>query len=420
MSEQHGLPQDLPPAYVPPAYIAPASALDQPALGLVLVFAALLGLPQAAMMVAQVLFLDIGFDGKIAALGGLIVGTELLQLVAGLAIAWQWRARWPLFVASLVCGAALVLCVFVLWRDELGARQATVMALESLGSPLLVVLAPRLFGLTRITRGHALGGLLIVSGISILVYQPVSAVGYARMFYDGHASVGSWLGQGVSVVVALATATLEIITGLRMARGQPARRWLAAWAIVALVGYGGMDLAGMIYWLLEDREPHTKYVLVNLLIGFVLSVARPLIVWPFAKRETEASARIDAALPWVALWFVPQLAARCLLGEEVTMLLGNLAWPVVVLCAAAGVAALVAARASLRDEPSVWAWRVAAGIAGALVVVVVFWVLASHAGSTWQGGAMFNVAAQAVPPVALLFATMATGAWLARRVPSSQ
>jgi len=141
-------PQELPPAYVPPAYIAPASALDQPGLGLVLAFAALFALPQAAMLLAQTLLLDLG-DGKMIALAGLMAGGVLLQLAAGIAVAWQSRVRAPLFFASVACGASLMMFVFTLWSDELPVRAATVMAIETLGGPLLVVLAPRLFGLRR-------------------------------------------------------------------------------------------------------------------------------------------------------------------------------------------------------------------------------------------------------------------------------
>ena len=422
MSEQHGLPQELPPAYVPPAYIAPASALDQPALGIVLVFAALMALPQASTMLVQMLVLDRSPEWSFVALTGLMCGSALLQLAAGLAIAWRWRWRELLFVAYVACGAVLVVCVFALWRHELGSTQAAVIALETLGGPLTVVIAPRIFGLTRISHGHALGGLLVVSGISTLLFQPVYVYFFGTLLADGHASVGSWVSSSISPAVALAVATLAIWTGVRMARGLPARRWLLAYVITALVGGAGFQLVEVVYWVFDTGELHLKYLLVQNIISLAIAVARPLIVWEFAKREPEPVARIDAALPWIALWFVPQLAARCLLRDEVEQAMGDaVGLAIVLLCAAQGIACLVAARASLRAEGGVLAWLVAAAIAAVTLGVVVYCVFSVHPdGRPVYPGAMMSLVVQAVPPVALLFATMATGAWLARRVTSAR
>lgn len=422
MSEQHGLPQELPPAYVPPAYIAPASALDQPALGLVLVFAAMMALPQASTMLVQMLVLDSSPEWSFVALTGLMCGSALLQLAAGLAIAWRWRWRELLFLAYVACGAVLVVCVFALWRHELGSRQAAVIALETLGGPLTLVIAPRIFGLTRISHGYALGGLLIVGGISTLLFQPVYAYFFGRFLADGHASAGTWLSSSLSPAIGLVLAALEIWTGVRMARGQPARRWLLAFVIAALVGDAGFQLVEVVYWVFDSNELHLKYLLVQNVIMLVIAVARPLLVWEFAKREPEPVPRVDAALPWIALWFVPQLAARCLLRDEVEQAMGSgVGLAIVVLCAAQGIACLVAARASLRGENGQYAWLVAAAIAAVTVGVVMFSVFSVHPdGRPMYLGSWMSLVVQAVPPVALLFATMATGAWLARRVTSAR
>lgn len=422
VSEQHGLPQELPPAYVPPAYIAPASALDQPALGLVLVFAALMALPEAATMLAQMLVLDSSPEWSFVALTGLMCGSALLELVTGFAIAWQWRARvrHALFLAYVACGLVLVVCVFALWRHDIGSKQAAVIALETLGGPVMVVVAPRVFGLTRIAQGHVLGGLLVIGGISTLLYQPVHVYTYARTLLEGHASAGSWEGVALNPLVALFVGGLQVWTGVRMARGLPARRWLMAYVIAALVGYTGFDLVSLVWWLFDDDELHVKYVFANLAIMAVLSAVRPLVVWKFAEREGEAAARVDAALPWIALWFVPQLAARCLLLDEVDRALGSMSLSVVLLCGAAGIACLVAARASLRGETAERAWMIGTAIAAVMLALVVYWVTRRHGDGRALQSAMFTLVAQAVPPVTLLFATMATGAWLARRVTSSR
>ena len=398
MSEQHGLPQELPPAYVPPAYIAPASALDQPALGLVLVFAALMALPESATMLAQILVLDSSPEWSFVALTGLMCGSALLELVAGLAIAWQWRARTRhvLFLAYLACGLVLVVCVFAVWRHDLGSKQAAVIALETLG------------------------GLLVVGGISTLLYQPVHVYTYGRTLLEGHASAGSWLGAALSPLVAVVIGGLQVWTGVRMARGLPARRWLIAYVIAALVGYAGFELVSLVWWLFDSDELHVKYVFANLVIMVVLSTVRPLVVWQFAKREAESGARVDAALPWIALWFVPQLAARCLLGDEMDRAMGSMSLSLVLLCGAAGIACLVAARASLRGENAERAWMFGTAIAAVIFGLVVYWVFTQHDDGRALHAAMLSLVAQAVPPVTLLFATMATGAWLARRVTSAR
>jgi hypothetical protein len=400
---------------VPPAYIAPASALDQPALGLVLAFAALLAIPQGASLLAQVLLLDLG-DVKMIALGGLLLATALFQLAAGVAIAWQWRLRAPLFFACVGCGVALVLAVYTLWRDELPWRPATVMMVETIGGPLLVAVAPRLFGLQRIARGHALGGLLIVSAVSVFVFEPAYLLHRARVFGEAEISVGGWLGEGLHVAAVVATAVLQLLVGLRLARGQRARGYLTAYVITALVGLGGLQVLAVVYWLVDRDEPHMKFVFANMLIELAIAIVRPLIVWQFAKLEGEPGPRVDAALPWVALWFVPQLAARCLLGEEVDVWLGSLAWSLVALCALQSIACLVAARASLRGEHAVTAWRFAAGIAALLFAFVAYWVFSpnDYGDDAWHKTRVFNLV-QSIWPVALLFATMATGAWLANR-----
>jgi hypothetical protein len=246
----------------------------------------------------------------------------------------------------------------------------------------------------------------------------------ARAFREGGASIGTWLAEGLRIAFVIATAVLQLVAGVHMARGQSARRYVAAYVIVALVGSAGLQLCGIAYWLLDRDELHIRYVLGTLVIDLAVAVARPMLVWQFAKHEGEPGPRVDAALPWAALWFAPQLAARCLLGEDVNALLGALAWPLVALCAVQAIACVVAARATLRDEHAVVAWRVAAGIAAVLLALVVYWMFwppESDEGSLLGGyntRRIFGLS-QVVGSVGLLFATMATGAWLANRARSS-
>jgi hypothetical protein len=407
--------QELPPAYLPPAYVAAPSSLDQPALGLVFAIVALSGLPSAAAMFAQIVIIDseLGIDGGSAAMPSLMLGAALLALVTGVAIAWQWRSRRLWCAAYLACTAGLFMTsIVVLGDDGFGARAATVAILESLGGPLAVLAAPRLFGLRRIERAHALGGLLIAAGVALAISIPLSLYGQLRIFADAGASLGSWFAVGLSTCVDLALLVFQLVAGLRMARGAEARRWLAAYVITALVGQAGLQGVGIIYLLATSPATvGTKVAATSMAIGMATATIRPVLFWFYAKREREPAERVDAALPWIALWFAPFLLARCLLVDEVQALGGNVAFAIVVLAAALGIANVRAARAGLRGERAVTAWSIAAVCAALLLAAIVY--------VTHMTGPAYGSSRGLHGPFVLLFAVAAAAAWLARGVRSA-
>jgi hypothetical protein len=145
-------------------------------------------------------------------------------------------------------------------------------------------------------------------------------------------------------------------------------------------------------------------------VGLV-SLIRPLIVWFFAKRESDP-APVDAALPWVALWFVPHLAVRALIYDQMNAYAGpTLGFVIVALCLALAMVLTLAARDSLRDAAGAGPWLVSAAIAGVLFALALY---ITHEGDTRYA---LNIQSE-LAPVVLLFATCVTAAWLRRRVTS--
>ncbi|HEU4615220.1 MAG TPA: hypothetical protein VFS15_24170 [Kofleriaceae bacterium] len=406
--------QELPPAYLPPAYVAPVSSLDQPALGLVFAIVALFGLPSAAAMFVQLVLLDrdLGIDVEIAVMPTLMLGATLLALVTGIAVAWQWRSRRVWCAAYLACGAGLVVAsTVVLGGEGFGARETTVAILETLGGPLVVLAAPRLFGLRRIERSHALGGLLIASAIAIGIGKPPSLYDRIHIFTATSASLGSWITLAVTTCVDIALLVFELVAGLRMLRGGDATRWLAAYVITALVAGPGARAAGLIYLLVSSSATlGTQVAVATTAIGMVTATVRPLLFWFYAKRERELepAAGVDAALPWFALWFAPVLFARCLIVDELRVLGGSVAFAIVVLAAVLGVANVRAARAGLRGERAVQAWTIAAVCAALLLATIVYF--------THTAAPLYGTSSQGLNgPFVMLFAVPTAAAWLARR-----
>lgn len=399
---------------MPPAYIASPSAVDQPAVGLVLAFAALFSLPQSANMFVQIWRYE-GFTGRIGILTLLMIGEQLLQLATGVAIAWQWRGRRALGLVYFAAALALIILSFVFIKDVAGVRYRAVTVLEAIGSPLLVLIAPRWFGVTRLTRASALGGLLVVSGVSIWLGQSIFGIQKVRWFLGEHVSTGAWLGELVRVASALVPATVGLVAGLRMASGRPARRMFAAYVITAIGMQIVMTVLSVIVMLTNEGR-YVSIVLPTTLVMTVFGIVRPMLIWLYAKRESEPGADVGAALPWVALWFVPQLVARALMYDEITMVLGKLAIPIVVLCGLCAIMNIGAARVAMRGESAVRWWIAAATAAlGLLAVafVAVYTIDQSRPSVALTAG-------PALMPVGLLFATAATAAWLSRRLRSSR
>jgi len=390
-------------------------ALDQRALGLVFVMAALMSLPQTLSTFAQMLLIgdmQLPFGVWSMLLAAVVFG--VVQLLVGFAVAWQWSSRRLWFAGLVACGLITIVAAWNVMSEELGVRTIIVALLETVGTPLLVVAAPYWFRLRRVTEAHALGGLLLVSGLSTAIGQPIMMFDQARMLTSMHAPPGTWLGGGVEHALTITIAIASLVAGWKLARHRPARRAVLAYVIISIGVHVLLTGAKLIF--LGPYEDHgiKAVVITSTLIYLPLSLIRPVAVWLYAKRELDSStASVDAALPWIALWFVPPLIARCLLWEEFSIYAGDtLGFVLLAICLALGIVLLLAARDSLRD-PGVWSpWLVVGAFAAALVTVVVY--LGHKSENTYS-----HYADAAVAPVTLIFATALTAAWLRRRVTSA-
>jgi hypothetical protein len=395
--------RELPAAHlVPRARIPAPHSIDHPAFGLVLALIALYALPASVGLLVQLPMLGRSFETWMITLLALMLAAGTTQLIAGIAIAWQWPRRRLWFASWVAACLALVIAALVLWRDELGSRQSAVMFLETMGGPLVAVLGVRWI---RPTKGAAVGALLIVMGSSLWLAEPVYLIEYVPSLV-GDSSLGSWSGLLLRFGVTLAIATVGLSAGFRMARGQSARRALATAAIVAIAGYAVSGVGNVVSVLVEGHAEVLKYVVPSLALTLVFTIGKWTVVWCYAKRETEPHARVDAALPWLAAWFVPLLLARCLLFQELAEL-GDVN-RVAILGGCAGAA--IALIAALRTQRVAW-WLAATAMATLLFGFAIYVV---HDGALPVGVHAEDV----VSPIALLLATTCTAAWFARRLSS--
>jgi hypothetical protein len=275
-----------------------------------------------------------------------------------------------------------------------------------------------LFGVIELPPGHALGGLLVLSALSKLLLDPVVLMAIVHGMASSHPGreAITWAFGGSESVVSLATAVLQLVAGLLMMRGKPARGWLLAYVLIASVGFGLLHLLVFAYWLPRvPRDP--VYVRFGLVLkeglDILVAVAFPVFAWLFrpCPQDREPAARIGAAMPWVALWIAAGLVAECLRAQSMGAEFGGALWPVLVLGAAAAVASLIAARTTLRGERSFASWLASTVIAAMLAGVVVAMMVRGR----FPGGLDHDLAA-----LSLLVATMVTGAWLARRADAAR
>jgi hypothetical protein len=384
-----------------------------PALGLVFVFASLLTLPDILSPFAQMIALDgFGMPGGMLAILAAMLGFVVTQLLLGLAVAWQADGRRVLFVVHIACGLAIFVFGWREMSEDLGVRTIAAALGETIGAPLFVVAIPHLFDLRRTQSANAIGGLLIAYGVSTVLTQSLFAFDQARTFVELRAPVGTWAGALLPLVGTLVVAVVAWLAGLRLARNQLPGRMLGAYVALAIAWPLVFEILRVVWVAVDDMATRSaRFIVTTAVIALVVAVIRPLVVWRYAKRERE-SLRVDAALPWVALWFVPHLLVRCLFFEQFEMLFGSLSFVLIALCLALAMVLTLAARDTLRDAAGAGPWLVASALALGILGLAVY---ATHKETTRY---MMNATAQ-LAPVVLLFATCVTAAWLRRRVTSA-
>jgi hypothetical protein len=397
-------------------------ALDRPALGLVMQLAALMALPAQLSLAITLVGEDLPWSGLLGLTILPLVATGL-ELATGIAIARRSFAR-PLFAAYGVATLGFVVVAVVVFATDEGTSAVAAMALEILAGPLVILVAPLVLDLDRLDDRRSpadVAAVLFVLAVSSLIAMPVGIVDDGRVALAAHASPAIWLASILRWGVGAVTAIIALRAGRILLRPGPpaaARRALAFYVLVSIgvaVVFGG----GTIGMLASEVGDHKARFLASPVAALVVSVARPLTIWAYARttlREPIAVARRAVSMPlvWSVLWVVPLLLSRSpalramsqITGTALVVLLGAL------LCVQA-VGNIVAVRAVLRNGDR--AFGPAAGatvVAVVLLGVVLVWLYALL--DLDSPAAVQMADNKPIWPITMLIAMLGTLAWSQR------
>ena len=256
--------------------------------------------------------------------------------------------------------------------------------------------------------------------MAALLALPLEIAGQIRLW----GGIGAaWPGLLSSANVWGPDAVLAIITlhaGRILLRSGPpaaARKALMLYVLVS-IAIGALQTLRVVDLVGRDLQGHAA----TLLSTPVIAVARPLMIWAYARpvlRESIAVERRELAGPllWGVLWSVPLLVVSA--GRVARLHPDSGAALTVVVGALLGGQALcnvVAARVASRNPGhALRAASVASAICAVLLVTVVVWVWAMFDPTSPLG---FRFSPQVVGrPLAMLLALLATLAWSQRSTP---
>jgi hypothetical protein len=374
--------------------------LEHPPLGLVLMLAAAVMLPQYAGIAVSVGELD-SWHEQLGSVLMLELATLALQVATGAAIAWRWHAR-PIFAvyAAMTCAVAIV---GVHATDD-GAGQAAALAVESIGWPVIVLGVSWWLPLVRERGASEVAAVLIAVGVSGLIGTGLTTSEDALMFAHSHAW-GGWLAQALLPATGIASAVLAILAGLRLTRG----RFLAylfvtigvraVWVLFT-IGYG---------LVIGEYGSRRGMIFEMQIVGFATSIISPLALWAYASDQLDGSGRAaPKVLAWTLLGFAPVLLARCFLISDLTHLGGTtVGWTVAIGCAVLAIVLAAAALATLREAPIARPLAALAAIAALAVgaIAVIGYYAAPHE----------HLVRRPFGALGLLLGVAVTMAWLQRR-----
>ncbi|TMQ11917.1 MAG: hypothetical protein E6J91_21785 [Deltaproteobacteria bacterium] len=351
-----------------------STALDRPALGLVMQLVALSMLPGQLSLVAFMLIEGMP-EFHLASLATLQLVATGLQLAAGIAISRRAAAR-PLAAAYCIGSLALAIVAAVLFAVEgEGASAIIVVVVEALPGPLVIVVGSLALRLDRLPDQRSpadVAAVLLVLGSSSLIAIAVTIVNQARMMSETGSSPGMWVSLIWPWVVSGATAVVAIHAGrilLRTDSEAAARRALIRYVLVA-IGTAAVLGVPAIVWILVNTDDHKLFVLVSPVAGLAISVARPLLIWSYAKptlRDPMPASRRELCAPlvWAALWAVPLLLSRWPAVLQIGEASGAaIAVELGVLLSALAVANVVAVLATLRGDRRAFAAALTATASG--------------------------------------------------------
>jgi hypothetical protein len=399
-------------------------ALGCPALGLLLLLAALNVLPGQLSLAVAWVFGD-AEPGMSAPIVLQLVAAGL-QIATGVAVVRRAPAQ-PLFVAWCVAALAAAVGAAIALSDNRTALVLDAEMFDIVAGPVMVLLAPLVIDVERLSDRRSpadVAAALLVFAIAALLALSLEIATQIRLWGGFRAawsgSLGSALGWGwgpgaVHAIIALHAGRVL----LRPGPPATARKALALYVMVS-IAVGALDtILGIAAMVDRGLLGQAATLLAMPVTALVIAVARPLLIWAYARpvlREPIAVERRELAGPlmWAVLWSVPLLVVNTVLvatlhldsGAALTMVVGAL------LCGQA-ICNVAAARVASRNPGhALGPASVASATCAVLLVTVVAWVWAMFDPASMLG---FRLSPQMVGrPLTTLLALLALLAWSQR------
>lgn len=396
-------------------------ALDCPALGLLVLLAGLVVLPdQLSLAVAW------GFGATERGMSAAIVLQLVaagLQIATGVVVVRRAPAR-PLFVAWCVAALAAALAAASALSASDRALVLNAEMFEIVAGPVMVLLAPLVIDVERLSDRRSpadVAAALLVLAIAALLTLSLEIVGQIRIWGGIRAAwpvLSSALIWGPGAVRAVITLHAGRVL-LRPGPPAAARKALVLYVVVSIAVGALHSILGIITIVSRGLHGHAAMLFSTPVAALVIAVARPLMIWAYARpvlREPIAIERRELAGPlvWGVLWSVPLLivsAGRVATlhpdrGAALATTIGAL------LCGQALCNVAVAREASRNPDHALRAASIASALCAGLLVTVVAWAWTMF-DPTFPLG--FRFSPQAVGrPLATLLALLATLAWSQR------
>jgi hypothetical protein len=378
-----------------------------PPLGLALILAGLHAISAPLRMLANMLALPSGWIGEVGAVTLLQVAVAVLQIGTGVASVRRSSAARPLLIAYGAATVALAIVAVIVIGRDLGVAPRIGFVVEIVGAPVVIGIVAALVPLSPTRVRLDAGAVLVGVGLAAWLATPVQIASTLRWMRQARdVSAGTVAGQLIFPVVALVIGALALRAGTRLVRG-PAdigRRATFVYVVVAIALALVLTAVAIIVTLV-DSPRYAPFLLTSQSISLVLSIATPLAIWWYVRGTVDdgVTGESSATLAWIALLFVPTLLARLTFVGE----LGGMPRIILVLAVGGGgclaVILLRTALALLRGGEARVAALTGAVVATTLFVLVAIALLVESSPAT-----------QPIYQLALVVATAATMAWLAR------
>ncbi len=284
-------------------------------LGLLLVVTGIRSLGSPLHGLFQMLRFDADPDSLELLVAGLPLAMALFQIAAGSAFAFhKQRAGWIALAGYLV--SAVGLMGFVVFEiHDVSTRSLMAMVVETIGFPIIVIVALVIAKPAGSSARRELGVMLIIYAITALLANVIRLVDQLRIIVDQAPSGPTVLSQLAWLASYVVVAVFQLRAGLQLYRGI-AGRAVGAYAIAAIAN----ELLWMTLYVIAavvDGEFSGLLIPMHATSAFV-SIALPLFLWGYVRSQPASGVdtRIPMAPAWNALLYVPFLAVRPVVLDE--------------------------------------------------------------------------------------------------------